>query len=330
MEFVKINDTEIPQVVIGTWSWGEGLIGGGGIFGNKTDARILREVFVSAVRNGFTLYDTAEIYSNGESEKIIGELTDYYNGKVEIEPGQKKKVQISTKYMPRFVENKTNVVKSVLGSLERTKQESIDIFWLHHPRYYKKLLKAIIPLVKEGKIKNIGVSNFNLKQAKDAKRILEKEGIKLAGCQNHLSLIYQDCIKTGMLDWCKENDIKFFAYMIMEQGALSGKYTKDNPLPSNSLRGKTYTPHVLEKLEPLFDEMKKLSEQYGVAVSQIPVAWALSKGTVPIIGATKQQHIYELTKAFDAKLKKEDIWVLENIASKIKIHKKGFWEPKQK
>ena len=328
MEYLTCGDIRMPRVIIGTWSWGEGLIGGGGIFGNKTDKLLLREVFVSAMRNGFTMYDTAEIYSDGESEKIIGELTDYYDGKVEIEKGKKQKVQISTKFFPLPFQNVKALDKSIEGSLERTKQDSFDIFWLHNPRNYKEYIREVIPYLKNNKIKNIGLSNFNLEQIKDAKSMLEEEDIHLAGVQNHFSLLYQDSLENGILEWCKENNILFFAYMVMEQGALSGKYTKDNLMPKNSLRGKTYNKS-LEKIEPLLDKMKELSERYCVPQSQIPVIWALGKGTVPIIGVTKQQHVYELTKALDVELDKEDMWELEKLASTIQVHKKGFWEPKE-
>lgn len=329
MEFVNMNGEDIPRIVIGTWSWGDGLIGGAGVFGNKTDVNILREVFVSAVRNGFTMYDTAEIYSNGESERLVGNLINYYDGKVEIEPGTKKKIQISTKYMAMPFMKKGTLTKSVKNSMERMGIDSIDIFWLHIPRYYKQCIKEVIPLVKQGIIKNVGVSNFTFRQLKDAYAMLEKEGIKLAGVQNHFSLLFRDSIDKGILDWCKEKDIKFFGYMVMEQGALSGKYTKDNPMPKNSLRGRTYNKRVLTKMQPLLDVMKKIADDHDVAQSQIPVAWALAKGVIPIIGATKQQHVYELTKAFDFKLANEEIFLIEKNAANLKIHKKGFWEPKQ-
>lgn len=325
METIQLGDIRIPKVIIGTWAWGEGLIGGAGVFGNKTDKLLLREVFISAMKNGFTMYDTAEIYSDGESEKIIGELTDYYNGKVEIEKGRKAKVQISTKFMPLLFRSNKDMHKSIKGSLERTKQTSIDIFWLHTSRHYKALIPELIPYLKENKIKNIGLSNFNLEQIKDAKAMLEEEGIHLAGVQNHFSLLYQDCLENGVLEWCKDNIIAFFAYMVMEQGALSGKYNKDNLMPKNSLRGRTYNKSLVD-IEPLLECMKEIADKYDIPQSQVPVVWALSKGTVPIVGVTKQQHVYELTKALDRKFDKDDLWKLETLASQIKVHKKQFWE----
>lgn len=329
MEYSSIGNEIIPRIVIGTWSWGDGLIGGNGIFGNTTDETVLKEIFVSALRNGFTMYDTAEVYSFGESERILGNLIRYYNGKVEIEEGTKKQVLISSKYMPMPLMKKGTLTKSVFGSLNRLGADSIDIFWIHIPRYYKQCIKEVIPLMKANRIKNVGLSNFKFSQLKDAVEIFEREGIKVAGVQNHMSLLYRDSIDKGILDWCKEKDIKFFAYMVMEQGALSGKYTKDNPLPRNSDRGRRFNRQVLAKMDPLLNLMKEIADKHDVAQSQIPIAWALSKGTIPIIGATKQQHVYELTKAFDIKLSEEEIEKLEKVSHDLHIHKKGFWEPKQ-
>ena len=328
MEYVKLGNITVPRIIIGTWSWGDGFLGGKDVFGNDTNVSNLREVFVSAIRNDFVMYDTAEVYGGGDSERIIGLLSEYYNGKVEIEKGSKKQIQISTKFMPKLFKSKDSLRKSLEGSLKRLDREDVDIFWLHTSTQYKKWIKEIIPLLKESKIKNVGVSNFNLDQIKDVKRILNEEGFELAGIQNHFSLIYQNCIDNGMLKWCHENNVKFFAYMVMEQGALSGKYTKENPMPEKSLRGKVYNEKFLASLEPIMNYIRELSMKYDVRPAQIPVAWALSKGTLPIIGATKQQHIYELTKSFEVTLKDDEIAHLEKLGKEVGFGVKRVWEPK--
>ena len=99
-----------------------------------------------------------------------------------------------------------------------------------------------------------------------------------------------------MLDYCKENGIEFWAYMVLEQGVLSGKYNKENPLPAESDRGKKYNP-VLSQLEALTNEMTAIGQKYGASCSQIGIAWAIAKGTLPIIGATKERHVIEAAEA---------------------------------
>lgn len=110
-----------------------------------------------------------------------------------------------------------------------------------------------------------------------------------------------------------ENGIEFWSYMVLEQGALSGKYSKENPLPAESDRGKKYNP-VLEQLEALTNEMKKIGEKYGISCSQVGVAWALTKGTMPIIGATKERHVIEAAEAAKITLTQEEVARLEQFA----------------
>ena len=86
------------------------------------------------------------------------------------------------------------------------------------------------------------------------------------------------CGWRAALDYCKENGIEFWAYMVLEQGALSGKYDKSHPLPAESDRGKKYNP-VLEQLEALTNEMTAIGKKYGASCSQIGIAWAIAKGT---------------------------------------------------
>ena len=81
MEYTKLGTLDIPKIVIGTWSWGNGDFGGKDIFGNNFGENELKEVFMSALRNGFNMYDTAALYSLGESEEILGNLSEYYNSK---------------------------------------------------------------------------------------------------------------------------------------------------------------------------------------------------------------------------------------------------------
>ena len=101
--------------------------------------------------------------------------------------------------------------------------------------------------------------------------------------------------------------------MVLEQGALSGKYNKENPLPSDSERGKKYNP-VLPQLEALTNEMKAIGKKYGISCSQIGIAWAIAKGTMPIIGATKERHVIEAAEAAKVQLTAEEVTRLEKLA----------------
>ncbi|MBQ6821150.1 MAG: aldo/keto reductase, partial [Bacteroidales bacterium] len=131
--------------------------------------------------------------------------------------------------------------------------------------------------------------------------------------------------KGGVLDFCKQNGIQFWAYMVLEQGALSGKYNVENPLPEGSDRGQKYNP-VLGQLTALTDAMTEIGTGYGLSCSQVGIAWALSKGTMPIIGATKERHVLEAAKAMDTVLTPDEISRLEKLADAAGIDTRGDWE----
>ncbi|MBR1738246.1 MAG: aldo/keto reductase, partial [Firmicutes bacterium] len=134
---------------------------------------------------------------------------------------------------------------------------------------------------------------------------------------------------SGILDYCKENDIHFFAYMVLEQGALSGKYDTKHPMPEGSARAQTYN-HILDKIEILNGELKKLADKYNVEIAQIPVAWAVAKGTLPIIGVTKTKHVEDAVKAANITLTAEETAELEKLADSLEINAIRFWEKEMK
>ena len=158
-----------------------------------------------------------------------------------------------------------------------------------------------------------------------ANEILGEAGFKVSAVQNHFSLLYRSSEKGGVLDYCKEQGIEFWAYMVLEQGALSGKYNKDNPLPAESDRGKKYNP-VLPQLEALTDEMTSIGRKYGASCSQIGIAWAIAKGATPLIGATKERHVVEAAEAADIVLTAEEVARLEQLADATGIDTRGGWE----
>ena len=208
--------------------------------------------------------------------------------------------------------------------------DRFDIYWIHNvsgaPRWTEELAKYF-----EGKenVPLLGVSNHNLAEIKQANEILQAHGLKLSAVQNHYSLINRSSEDSGILDYCKENDIHFFAYMVLEQGALSGKYDTAHPMPEGSARAATYNP-VLDKLEILNTELKKLADQYGVGMAQIPVAWAIAKGTLPIIGVTKENQVLDAVKAANIVLTDEETASLERIADSLELNVIRFWEKEMK
>lgn len=256
-------------IVLGTWSWGTGGFAGGNVvFGNSLDTADLKEVFDKAMASGLNTFDTAFAYANGESERILGELAGKYD---------RDKVIISDKFTPGMQDDtKENPVQDMLeGSLERLGTDYIDIYWIHNSADVERWTPFLADLVKSGRVKRIGVSNHSLEQVKRVQEILKPAGVQISAVQNHFSLLYRNSIDDGLLDYCKENNIQFFSYMVLEQGALSGKYNSENPMPAESNRGKTYNP-MFPALKDLLAELKRLAQAYAVSPAQIATAWSIT------------------------------------------------------
>ena len=137
--------------------------------------------------------------------------------------------------------------------------------------------------------------------------------------QNHFSLLHRSSERAGILDYCKENGITFYAYMVLEQGALTGKYNKEHPFPVGTGRGDSYNPHLPE-IEALVTELKKIGDKYAASPAQIATAWAIAKGTLPIIGVTKVRQVEEAAASAQITLSAEEIDCLEKLGDETGVH----------
>ena len=308
----------LPKIALGAWAWGND-----GTFGNDFTAETLRPIFDTAMKNGLNLWDTAYAYGIGTSEKV---LAGFLKGL------PRESYLVSDKFTPQCADaSSPSAMKDMIEmQLELMELDRFDIYWIHNvwdaPKWTEELAKYF-----EGKdnVPLLGVSNHNLAEIKQAAEILKAHGLKLSAVQNHLSLINRSSEHSGILDYCKENDICFFAYMVLEQGALSGKYDTKHPMPAGSARAEAYNP-VLNKIEILNGALKKLADKYNVGIAQIPVAWAVAKGTLPIIGVTKTKHVEDAVKAANITLTPEEMAELEKLADSLEINAIRFWEKEMK
>ncbi|WP_160036426.1 aldo/keto reductase [Paenibacillus sp. An7] len=317
MKSLKLQNNNIPSIALGTWSWGTGGgAGGDSVFGNYLTATDLKPVFDAAMEAGFNFWDTAAVYGMGASETILGNFTK-----------GRKEVLISTKFTPQIAGNSDNAVEEMLnGSLNRLGVDHADMYWIHNPEDVKRWTPKLIPLMKSGKVKYVGVSNHNLEEIKTAASILAKEGLTISAVQNHYSLLYRSSEEAGIIDYCKENGIIFFSYMVLEQGALTDKYSAQHPFPSGTRRGEAFSADVLFKLEGLIHVMRDIGSKYNASTAQIAIAWSIAKGTVPIIGVTKTNHIEDAIKAAEVNLSAQDVRDLETAAKDTSVEVRGSWE----
>ena len=308
----------LPKIALGAWAWGND-----GTFGNNFTVEDLKPIFDAAMENGLNLWDTAYAYGMGTSEKA---LAGFLKGL------PRESYLVSDKFTPQCADpsSDTAMADMVEMQLKLMELDKFDIYWIHNvvgaPRWIEDLAKYF-----EGKddVPLIGVSNHNLAEIKQANKILKAHGLKLSAVQNHYSLINRSSEDSGILDYCKENDITFFAYMVLEQGALSGKYDTAHPMPEGSARAETYNP-VLDKLEVLNAELKKLADKYNAGPAQIPVAWAIAKGTLPIIGVTKENQVMDAVKAANISLGAAETAELEKVADSLELNVIRFWEKEMK
>lgn len=308
---------QLPKIALGAWAWGND-----GTFGGNLSADELRPVFDTAMKAELNLWDTAYAYGMGASEKVLGEF-------LRAEP--RDSYYISDKFTPQCAdpnaENAVTAMYEISSKLLGT--DFINIYWIHNPIGAPEWTRKLIPLAKSGKIGSIGLSNHNLAEIKEAAGILEKEGLKISAIQNHYSLLNRSSETSGILDYCKENEITFFSYMVLEQGALSGKYDTKHPFPAESDRGKIYNP-MLPQLEKLNAALKEIAEHHGVSAAQIPVAWAIAKGTLPIIGVTKVNQVKDAAKAASLVLTDNEIAVMERVAGETPLNVIRYWEKEMK
>lgn len=306
-----------PKLALGAWSWGTGNAGGDAVFGNHFSEEDLKPVFDKALECELNLWDTAPVYGDGSSEKILGSF---------IRDIDRRDIIISTKFTPHIAGNSPNAAREMLeGSLKRLNTDHIDVYWIHNPNDVERWTPMLIPLAKDGLIKSIGVSNHNLAEIKRVQEILGAEGLRLSAVQNHYSLLHRSSERAGILRHCKENGITFYSYMVLEQGALTGKFDLDHPFPEGSSRAKTYNG-MLTEIETLIAEMRHIGERHSASPAQIAIAWARSKGTLPIIGVTKVSQAEEAAKTAEIVLADEEISAVEELAERTGVSTLRGWE----
>jgi diketogulonate reductase-like aldo/keto reductase len=255
---------EIPVVGMGTWA----------IEGSKS---------VEALRLGLNLgmrfIDTAEMYGSGHSEELVAEALK----------GQKEKVFVASKVSPQHFAYE-NVLRSCQASLRRLQMKQMDLYQLHWPNPripISETMKAMEKLVNDGLIRHIGVSNFSVRQMKEAQTSLSK--YEVVSNQVEYSLIDRT-IESDILPFCQEEKVTVIAYSPLGQGKI----------PTG--QGKEY-----EILDSIARKLEKSREQ-------IALAWVLQHdGVVTIPKASENEHVKENAEVGELKLNHEDMQTLNGI-----------------
>ena len=313
----KITDGDCVPVMLGTWAWGDKLS-----FGGEYPEEELSGLFNRAMSEGFKMWDTAYVYGYGKSERVLGGFLR------EKDPDDYILSDKFTRYHAKdFHEDPVRLMAE--ESLKNLGLPHMDIYWIHNPMKYREWIPALAELKKEGIISEIGLSNFSLREVQDAEALLAECGITLYGVQNHYSLLCRSSETSGIIDYCNGKGIHFFSYMLLEQGALTGRYTAEMPFEQGSGRGKNYNK-VLGRYEELNMILKDIADGYGISQASLMTAWGLAKGTVPIVGVTKERYIDDIMSAVRAKLREDDILQMERTAEESGLRTIRVWEKEMK
>ncbi len=300
------SDVSIPPLGVGTWAWGDkGTWGMGGYDGALTESTI-RDAWEASIEAGVVLFDTAEVYGNGESERIIGRL-------LAADPSVRQRVVIATKFMPSpwKVNVHAALLSSARASRERLGVDTIDLYQIHGPislRSHDALADALAGAHAEGVVKAVGVSNYSAKETRAMDAALRKRGLRLASNQIEFSLLRTMPLRVGLVACCQELGVVPLAYSPIGQGRLTGKYTAANPPPGK----RTFSAHPMEQIDVIVAELQRIGEAHaGRTPSQVALAWLIAKGAVPIPGAKNRSQAEQNAGALGWRMSDEEVAQLD-------------------
>lgn len=206
MRFETIRNVTLPKIGFGTWK-----IGGESSADRKRDAHSLAALR-SALELGYTHFDTAEMYAGGHAEELLGQAIHEVTLKREA-------LFITSKVLPSNLKYE-QVLRACEGSLRRLRMEYLDLYLIHWPSAGMRLddtFRALNKLVRDGRVRHLGVSNFDVKLLKQSVALSETP---LLTNQVPYSLADRAYARNGVLDYCQKNDVLFTAYSPVEEGSL--------------------------------------------------------------------------------------------------------------
>src|SRR5690625_2705573 len=297
---VRIGKTDLEVTPVGL---GANAVGGHNLYPNL-DEEEGKNVVRTAIEQDMDFIDTAFSYGKGRSEELIGEVLK--------ETGRRQDVVLATKGAHIYKDDqiiKTNdpdfLKETVEASLKRLQTDYIDLFYIHHPDEdtpKDEAVGALKELKDEGKIRAIGVSNFSMKQLKEA----NKDGY-VDVIQDHYNLLNREA-EDELLPFALENNISFVPFFPFASGVLAGKYTKDTTFDDfrkdmPHLQGEAFIKN-LEKVEKLCN----LANARKIEVANLVLAWYLSQEAIDVVipGAKHPEQVKNNLKTLDIQLSAEE------------------------
>ncbi len=282
-------------------------------FGWRIDAEASAKVIDTAIESGVTFFDTADRYGKGQSEDFLGRALGKRRDQIilatkfgmEMEKGQQG---ASPKY----------VLEAVDASLRRLRTDRIDLYQLHQPDSKTPItdtLGALDELVRAGKVREIGCSNFSVAQIREATDASQGRA-QFVSVQNEFSLFHREPETNGVLPECERRRLAFLPYFPLASGLLTAKYREGKKLPEGSRAADGWGPKVFtEQNLAIVELLIEFAESKGHTILELAFSWLLSHKPVAsvIAGASKLEQVRANAKAADWQLAADDLAQIDAI-----------------
>ena len=314
MQYTRLgnSDLQVSRICMGCMGFGDAQHGQ---HSWTIDEAHSREIIRRGLELGVNFFDTAIAYQSGTSEQYLGRaLRDF---------AKRDEVVVATKFLPRTPEEveagvtgQQHIERMLDKSLQNLGMDYVDLYiyhmWDHQTPIYD-ILDGLNNMVKAGKTRYIGISNCFAWQLAKANALAEKEGFaKFVSIQGHYNLIFRE-EEREMAPFCREENIAMTPYSALAGGRLS----KHPGETSKRLQEDSYARLKYGTTEQqdrkIIDRVAELAEQHSVSMTEVSLAWLLTKVAAPVTGVTKLHHIEGAAKAVDLKLSKEEISYLEEL-----------------
>ena len=313
MKYIKLgnSDLNVSRICMGCMGFGDPSRGQHSWTIGEEQTR---EIIKRGLELGVNFYDTAIAYQSGTSEQYVGRaLRDF---------AKREDVVVATKFLPRTqheIENgitgQKHIENMINTSLKNLGMDHVDLYIYHMwdwqtPIY--DILDGLNRIVKAGKARYIGISNCFAWQLAKANAIAEKEGFaKFISVQGHYNLIFRE-EEREMVPFCEEENIALTPYSALASGRLSRKPgEQDTKRASEDAYAKFKYDATAQQDSVIIDRVSELAEKRGVSMTEVSLAWLLTKVASPVVGATKLHHIEGAAKAAELTLTDSELAYLE-------------------
>jgi aryl-alcohol dehydrogenase-like predicted oxidoreductase len=317
MEYARLGSTgmKVSRICLGCMGFGDATRWIHKWVLNEENSR---PIIQKALESGINFFDTANVYSIGASEEILGRaLKDF---------ARRDEVVIATKVFGKMSDypngsglSRKAIMSEIDKSLKRLQTDYVDLYQIHRWDYetpIEETMETLNDIVRTGKARYIGASAMWAWQFQKALYVSEKHGwTRFVSMQNHLNLIYRE-EEREMVPLCREEKIGLIPYSPLASGRLTREWSSESTLRAETdqiAKGKYDSTSDVD--QQVVERVAELAGKHGVPRSQIALAWLLQKVpvTAPIIGATKISHLEEAVGALSVKLTQDEVSYLEEL-----------------